>query len=658
MPTPPPHVIAPPPASPREHEAPAFRPPSVGSHRGRLGTTRSYGRWAFAVSASGALTGAAAATGLPAVLAVALGMAWAVGGITDLVAKLVAQRYERVGRGVTTHQLAMERMLADQFVDAPTHGWLAEAHEALVASRARFARLPTATSGDARAVTSAIAVIHAIEADLRHTRASRLAWTDDAPPSLSGGFAIQAVAEDPDVLIRLYGDPANLPDWLGPRGRDVLARVGAVLDDVRILNTPQTEWAVLLFTLWARALLVGGAPLLAAVSLGEPPLQDGWALRDLPWAIAGTWSILTALAAPWIATAVMLRDDHGSRVRRWLLVVEIPLALVAVLCTPCWPVVVFAVGWTNWWQRPEFDWLRLGAWMIVVGTLLATGMGLHGTDVLDVLVEFVFAMTAIAIVGATYGAMLPVSASLLARTLLGGLLTPRRARNRANVRINDSIRQLLDAARAIERHSPDDPSAARDVSKLRESAQMLGARADAGDRWARRTPLGLETLVDGALGEAGVMSDEPKAVVLLEEAQRSGAPEPVTLDEPAFHQRRLRVARFRRRSDARALRLLVTEVVREARRHGTGPLVTVCRMEGDRVVVRFANAVPPGPPRAGRGNGASNLRRLARSLADGQIDTRGMVEGSFIDLPDLARRFGVQASFDAAALEGIDDHPT
>ncbi len=623
-----------------------------------LGSTNSSRRWACTVAASGVATGAGAGAGLSPTLAVAVGLVWAIAGISDLVATLAVKRFAQAGLGLATHRRQIEQMLADQFVDLPTHGWLAEASEALVAAESRFASLPAATGDDRRAVAAAVADIRAIEADLARSRDKRRAWRNRVPTSASGSFAKSAVAEDPDVLIRLYGDPTNLPDRLGPRSRDVLARVGAVLDDVRILNTPQTEWAVLLFTLWARALLVAGAPLLAAASLGYIPLHDGWSLRDLPWALAGAWSAGTALCAPWIATTVMRRDARGAHVRRWLMVVEIPLSLVAIALTPCWAVAVFASGWTNWWQRPEFVWTRMFAWMVVVGGLLAGGMAIQDATTADVVVEFAIAMTVVAIIGASYGAMLPLSATLLARTLIGGLLTPRRARDRADARIADAIRHLLAAARAIEERSPDDAGAVRDVRKLRESAGMLGVRAREGERWARRTPLGLGKLLESAMQDAGVMSSEPKAALLLEEALRNGDPEPVTLEDPTYYQRRLAQTRFRRRRSARALRLLITEVVREARRHGTGPLITHCRLEGDRVVVRFANRVRPGPVRPGRGNGDGNLRTLAGLLPGGDIDVRGMVSGSFIELPGPAQLFGVQASFSIVALDGIEDHPT
>jgi hypothetical protein len=623
---------------------------------GLLATTSSDRRWALSVAFSCAVGAALAAAGLPGALGWGLALAWAVIAIADVVVGLIAERFERVGDGVDAHRVELERMLFDEYVDGPTHGSLFVAREALVVAQTRFARQPAAPESSVRAVSAALADIERIETDLKGSKLVRSAWRGK-PPRPSGGYAASVVDGDPAVLIKTYGDPANLPDWLGPRSRDVVARVGAVLDDVRVLNTVQIEWAVLLFTLWARALLVCGAPWLVAVSVGDPPLRDGWSALDLGWALAAAWSVATALRAPWIATTVMRRDERGALLRRRLLVVEVPLSVVAIVCAPCWAVVVFAVGWTNWWQRPDFSWPRLALWMGLVLALLVTGAAIQGDGAGVVAAEFVIAMTVVAIIGAAYGAMLPVSATIMVRTLIGGLATPRRARGRADERIGQSIRHLLEAAREIEEHAPDDVATTRGVEQLRESAYVLGARADAGDRWARRTPLGLVQLMESALGDAGDMSDSPRAELLRAEAELSGEPEPVTLGRATYHERQLGRARFRKRRAARALRLLVTEVVREARRHGTESMITQLGLEGDRMVVRFANVVRDGPARPGRGNGAGNLRSLAESLPDGRLDVRGMVSGSFVDLPERLERFGVEVSFSREALDGIDEHP-
>lgn len=601
-------------------------------------------------------TAAAALVGAPGALAVAAGLACAVAGIGDLIALLVMERFERIGRGVAEQRTQLERMLVDQFVDKPTHGWFADAEEALAAAQSRFARRQPAAVAESATIGAALKVIEEIEHGLRTSWGSRSAWPDGPPTSASGVFAASIAGEEPGTVARLYGDPSNMPDWLGPRGRNALARFGAILDDVRLLPNARIEWAVLLFTLWTRAVLVCGAPLLAGVSLGIAPLEHGWAPRDMPWVLVSVWSAVTAFAAPWIATAVMRRDENGARARRWLLVVEMPLAIAAILCTPCWPVVVFAAGWTNWWQRPDPSLLRYALWIGLVAAGLTAGMAVADSSSVDIFAEFAISMTAVAIMGGSYGAMLPLSASVLARAIASGVVTSRRARARADDRLREAVKRLDGAADAIEHGADDDALAGRDARHLRECARALSLRADAGDRAARRPPLGLRALIGNALCDEGVMTDSPKAIDLLEEATLAGEPEPVSIAEPVFHQRRLAGARLRERRDAKALRLLVREVAREARRHGTGPLMTVCRIEDDRVLLQFANAVRPGPGRAGRGTGKSTLSRLAAALPDGRIDLRRRIPGSFVDLPSEVERFGVQASFRADALDGIEEN--
>lgn len=630
--------------------------PSLAIEHRAIGAARSHRRWALIVVASGALSGALAGAGLAGVLAVAVGLAAAAAGIGDLVASLIVDRFEEVGQNVARHQATVEDRLFDQLVDGSTHGWFAQAAETLDGAQTRLERHGSAGSEHAQAVAGARTLVAEIELRLARSEVDRRPWHGRGlPAGASWSFARPEPGEEPASFVRLYSDPSNAPDWLGPRSRDAVVRAGAVLDNVRLLHTAQIEWAVLLFTLWARALLVGGAPLLASVSLGRVPLQDGWSARDLPWALATSWSAATALRAPWIASAVMRRDEQGATVRRRLLIVEVPLCVAAIVASPCWAVAVFAAGWTNWWQRPDFDWARLAWWIVLVGGLLTTGAALAGAGPAQCFVEFAITMTVVAVIGGSYGAMLPVSASLMARALTAGLLTPRRAQARADERLGDSVRQLLQAARAIELSSPDDPSAIWDSRRLADVARALGARADEGDRWSRRTPLGLPALLLGALSGAGPIAGSPEAASVLHDALRAGEPEPVTIETPSLHQSRLKHARLRRRKAARALSLAIVETVREARRHGTGPLTTLCRLEDDRVVLRFANLVRPGPARPGRGTGASRLWSLVGSLPDGRIDTRELVASSFVDYPSGPDRFGVQISFSSDALDDLAD---
>jgi hypothetical protein len=262
-------------------------------------------------------------------------------------------------------------------------------------------------------------------------------------------------------------------------------------------------------------------------------------------------------------------------------------------------------------------------------------------------------MAVVAVIGSSQGAMLPVSATMLAQVIVGGLLSPRRARHRADEQISVAIRQLLEAATVIQTRSPPgDSRAAADVQTLRDIAGALAARADTNDHWAGRSPLGLKTLLETALERAGgPRYSSPKAAFHAAEAERTGRREPLTTLPPSFYSDGLAVLRLKHRSHARSLSLLVVKIVEEARRYGSGALHTRCHQEGGRLVLRFANPTGLEFVAAGRGTGAETLRKLACEIPGCAIDSRGPIDGTFIDLPAAAQRFGVQVSLPMALFD-------
>lgn len=139
--------------------------------------------------------------------------------------------------------------------------------------------------------------------------------------------------------------------WAPRRLRRPLLLAGRVLDDIRLLHTSEIEHAALVYTLSARALIVGFAPWLSRYSHIGSPLRRG-RLAVMAWGAMTAWSASLVLAAPQVATMVMDRGEPGARARRILLGVEAPLALAGAAVAPSWPVTTFAVGWTNYWQRP------------------------------------------------------------------------------------------------------------------------------------------------------------------------------------------------------------------------------------------------------------------------------------------------------------------
>jgi hypothetical protein len=120
--------------------------------------------------------------------------------------------------------------------------------------------------------------------------------------------------------------------------------------------------------------------------------------------------------------------------------------------------------------------------------------------------------------------------------------------------------------------------------------------------------------------------------------------EPLTVLPPSFYSDALAQLRLKKRRHARSLSLVVARIVEEARRYGRGSLLTRCRQDGDRLTIRFANSIRDDPPRPGRGTGQAMLRKLLAEIPGSQLDVRGLVDGTFVDLPSAARRFGVQVS--------------
>src|ERR1019366_690311 len=127
---------------------------------------------------------------------------------------------------------------------------LSPAAEALTASRDRMLAIGDSGEVDLEAIVSALAAIEGLERSIRETtsvRAQRRAHRSRPV----GGLAPKNSYHPDDDPMTLYQDPLHLPDWIrGPRTRDALMRIGAVLDDVRLLHDAQIEWSVLLFTVW------------------------------------------------------------------------------------------------------------------------------------------------------------------------------------------------------------------------------------------------------------------------------------------------------------------------------------------------------------------------------------------------------------------------
>jgi hypothetical protein len=334
-----------------------------------------------------------------------------------------------------------------------------------------------------------------------------------------------------------------------------------------------------------------------------------------------------------------------------------PIAVAAMIATPCWPVAAFAAGWLNWWQRLGVHVRRGLVWLAAVVVSLSVGMVLAGAAAANIAAEIGISLTAIALIGGSYGAMLPMTVATLLSVVVGGALVPRRAKRVADEHLRLATRQLLDAACVIEVTAPaGDSHAVVDAANLRDIAAALAAGADT-DRAARRVPLTLDELLADALARGGGPRYEPlTAACSIDAVVRQGHVESLTVLPASFYEDRLAWLRFKRRPHAQALSQLIAEIVAEASRYGPGPLSARCQASEGRLVLRFANAIRDEPVPSGRGSGHERLEALTARIPDGRLEQRGVVDGSFVDLPAAARRFGVELSIPLTLFDPVGKH--
>lgn len=167
---------------------------------------------------------------------------------------------------------------------------------------------------------------------------------------------------------------AGLPEV----ARGGLRQVSFALDEIRLLHSADIERSVLITTLVSRAVLVPLTPVLGAWTPMRVPFDGAGMPATVAWAAASVVALGTAVRAPVIVERVMQDSDGGRRLRNLLLRLEVPIALAALPLLPSWTVVVFASGWTNWWQRQTlglvFDWRKLGAFVAAVVGLQSAGL--------------------------------------------------------------------------------------------------------------------------------------------------------------------------------------------------------------------------------------------------------------------------------------------
>ena len=393
-------------------------------------------------------------------------------------------------------------------------------------------------------------------------------------------------------------------------------RVSRILDEVRLVHTAQIEDAVLQYTLYARAVLICSAPLITLESFGRAPLEGGPSLSDIPWGLAAAWAAVTALAAVKISRNVMARDSAGDQWRKWLLFLEIPLATAATLATPCWPVAAFAVGWTNWLQRPNFTLRKLAIFALSVSGTMAFGM--LGSPVNETAVEIATSLLVIALIGNSYGAMLPISISIFIRACFDELLGGANAQRRAEARLKDAVIALRLAAETLTNAADGDERIIAEAKGLLELADSMTPdwrqEVVAGFRSRKR----VMSIIDGVISSRGKLLQP----VFTEGFQMAAALAAADVKEPPLslgivqaYDGKARVARFRRRSSARSFRQLVVAIVSEAMRHGTGSLDVRVRTDCEAGILVFDSwnkAKKSDKP--GDGSGAGQIQALIKAI--------------------------------------------
>lgn len=551
-------------------------------------------------------------------------------------------------------QLAELRILkADHAIDHATHNPFNNAAYVLSVYRPTSSQAQTSLEDLRRSLDSVVQ-------RLGLTESQRDAIGDEQGrlPRLVGGLA---VPDQEETTMKLYGDPVNVPVWVRWHElRDALSAVGRVLDDVRQLHSAEIEWLVLSFTLFARALLLVLTPAVGALTFGVvPDLPDSSSATTALWMGAGAWAIATAFAAPALATLVMQASQRGARVRRLLLVVELPLSCALALVVPAWTAVAFSAGWTNWWQRvarqggdrkeiPDFSWSKLSIWILVVaGTQVA---GLLGVDTplsaWQVAVEVGWTMIVIAVIGGSYGAMLPVSAGMLISVVARGARDERRAAEDVTAVIHEVAEKMARAADDLALHEAGGQGADAAEVLRRSTRQLLSPERR---ELRRRQPRSLVPLVYLGLAEGGyeMWAGDPRALGNRSRAEREGEPSPVIVQRPSFQPSQAAFDDIRlSRRDASTLRRLLKACVVEARVHGVRRVETVVGLAGDRVEIRIANEPARRAQHEGRGRGSKLIATLAQRLPGGRETFRGLTDRSFIGKRGSLQLFGVGFSFE------------
>ena len=524
---------------------------------------------------------------------------WTVSAVVALGSAAVTARKRGAGAAVLVGSVVVGTQLADYLLDAVRReAQVRRARDAREAERLRHLASDAVkgTSHDPMTVISRSLDAAGVTGRGRNELdiiLAELRSIADAFAEESGGLA--ARYERAEGPLDRFG-ASDKVQWAPKALQPVLTQAGELLDEVRLLHGSEIEYAALLYTFAARAIVLIVAPTLGRVSAVPAPLSQPIGARDVAWGVASAWSAAIALAGPQVAELTMDRGDSGARARRWLLRIETPIAITSALLCPSWTVMIFATGWTNFWQRPGPDFYpkRLIAYIATMVAAQATGLRLARIRTGSAVVEAVASWAMIGFTGDSYGAMLPMSAMTVVRVLVSEQSRKARSAALGQGVLARAARAVRDLADEIERESAD-PTL---VTKLREQAQVL-AGAD------HTAPTNLQELVHDAIEISEALLD---------------------VRAPSFSSQDLRAGVLRDQKVADALSAAIARCHTEAIGHGHGRVYTDLRLRGGRIEVTVQNDIDRESP-PGMGEGQRLLRRIVElELPAGELDEPGAEE--------------------------------
>ena len=543
---------------------------------------------------------------------VALALFGSLFGLTLFRGGRIVQRALEVSRARAERRLESAEARRGAMVSR-THDWLRKVQNELEALAASSDASPVAVN----AAEASVELLEGLRGSLDSTRTSRRQFKGGRVPIVGGNA--EAISKRLGGELKPYSwTPAHL---MPGRFRGAATQTSMVIDEIRVLHNAEIERSVLLLTLVARAVLVLLAPLLGNWTRADTPVVATGPLANLVWLLAAVVSLGTMLAGPRVVDTAMSDGEEASRFRHRLLWIETPVALLALLLQPAWTVAIFASGWTNWWQRQTpglaFDWGKLTIFVVAVVGLQASGLALQSVPAGAAAVEIVVALLAIAITGASYGAMLPLTVATAIGVVVGDSARSIRVARVARAELLSCSRQLAVAAATIDATAPEMPLARNAASMARKGAENLEREADLFGRRGALARQVFADLFDQAVAQSTLnRPDSRQHLVASQAAAAAGDLPPPYAMEPILGS--LVLARVRRRRDAHVLQRFLVNALNEASTHGTEGVRILARRRDDRLLVTVGN-LPRSQSAGAVSEGRSVLEHYASNLPGGRL---------------------------------------